>query len=168
MAPTCPPFSVIIPAYNEELGITQTLDDLHRVLRDAQCTYEVVVVNDGSGDRTADLLDSRTDCRVVHHPQNQGYGAALKTGIRRAAHPIIAIIDGDGTYPQKAIPHLVSLMDEADMVVGARTGANVTNPFIRKVPNYFLVRLAQWIAKCPIPDLNSGLRVFRKDVAEKF
>ncbi|MEM9246941.1 MAG: glycosyltransferase family 2 protein [Cyanobacteria bacterium P01_F01_bin.153] len=168
MAPICPSFSVIIPAYNEELGITQTLDDLHLVLRDAQCKYEVVVVNDGSGDRTAELLDSRTDCRIIHHQQNQGYGAALKTGIRSATYPIIAIIDGDGTYPQNAIPHLVSLMDEADMVVGARTGENVTYPFIRKVPKYFLVRFAQWIAKCPIPDLNSGLRVFRKDVAEKF
>ena len=71
MASTCPPFSVIIPAYNEELGIAQTLDDLHQVLRNAQCAYEVVVVNDGSGDRTADLLDSRTDCRIIHHQQNR-------------------------------------------------------------------------------------------------
>ena len=164
----CPPFSVIIPAYNEELGITQTLDDLHQVLGDAGCEYEVLVVNDGSSDRTAELLDSRTDCRIIHHQQNQGYGAALKTGIRGATHPIIAIIDGDGTYPQGSIPHLVSLMDGADMVVGSRTGANVTYPLIRKIPKYFLVRFAQWIAKRSIPDLNSGLRVFRKDVAERF
>lgn len=164
----CPPFSVIIPAYNEELGITQTLDDLHRVLRGAGCEYEVLVVNDGSSDRTPELLDGRDDCRIIHHQQNQGYGAALKTGIRSASHALIAIIDGDGTYPQSSIPHLVSLMENADMVVGSRTGANVTYPFIRKIPKYFLVGFAEWIAKRPIPDLNSGLRVFRKEVAERF
>jgi glycosyltransferase involved in cell wall biosynthesis len=106
--------------------------------------------------------------RVLTHQQNRGYGAALKTGIRQAKHDLIVITDSDGTYPNERIPDLVALSREADMVVGSRTGDNVTYPLIRKIPKLFLKRFAEWMAHQPIPDMNSGLRVFRKSVAERF
>ncbi|NER33763.1 MAG: glycosyltransferase family 2 protein [Oscillatoria sp. SIO1A7] len=113
-------------------------------------------------------MPKANNLRVIQHDRNLGYGAALKTGIRQAKYPLIVITDADSTYPNDRIPELVALAREADMVVGARIGANVSYPTLRKIPKWFLVRFAQWVTKSRIPDLNSGLRVFRKSVVEKF
>jgi glycosyltransferase involved in cell wall biosynthesis len=164
----CPPFSIILPVYNEEQGIVPTVEHLQENLRLANCEYEIIAVNDGSTDRTGELLRSCSDIRVIEHPRNRGYGAALKTGIRYAKYSLIAITDADGTYPNEIIPQLVALTQKADMVVGARIGANVRYSTLRKIPKWFLVRFAEWIVNNRIPDLNSGLRVFHKSVAEKF
>ncbi|HAC62233.1 MAG TPA: glycosyltransferase family 2 protein [Cyanothece sp. UBA12306] len=163
-------FSIVIPVYNEEKGIGATLTHLQDTLQSSSCPYpyEIVVVNDGSKDNTKQILLSFEDINVVEHPRNQGYGAALKTGIRHSKYPLIVITDGDGTYPNEDIPSLVSLTKQADMVVGARIGANVTYPTIRKIPKWFLIRFAEWITNSRIPDMNSGLRVFPKKVAEQF
>ncbi|WP_017328418.1 glycosyltransferase family 2 protein [Synechococcus sp. PCC 7336] len=163
-----PSFSLVIPVYNEEEGVAQTLDDLHNVLGAARCQYEIVVVDDGSRDRTAEILKPRSDIRLIQHDRNRGYGAALKTGISRAKYPLVAITDADSTYPSDRLLELVELAEDADMVVGARTGENVTYSTLRKIPKFFLVRFAEWIAKRPIPDLNSGMRVFRKSAVTRF
>ncbi len=161
-------FSVILPVYNEQQGIGTTLDHLQKNLQAVSCRYELIVVNDGSTDQTARLLRQRQDIRLVEHGWNRGYGAALKTGIRHARYPLIVITDGDGTYPNERIPELVALSAQADMVVGARIGAKVEYSPLRRIPKWFLVHFAQWITRRRIPDLNSGLRVFHKDVAETF
>ncbi|MEL7085234.1 MAG: glycosyltransferase family 2 protein [Cyanobacteria bacterium J06597_1] len=155
-------FSLVIPIYNEEEGVTQTLDDLHRVLGQSGCQYEVIAVDDGSSDRTADILACRNDIRLIRHGRNRGYGAALKTGISRAKYDLVAITDADSTYPSDRLPDLVRMARETDMVVGARTGENVTYSALRKIPKWFLVHFSEWIVKQKIPDLNSGMRVFRK------
>ncbi|HEY9887393.1 MAG TPA: glycosyltransferase family 2 protein [Candidatus Obscuribacterales bacterium] len=160
--------SVIIPVFNEEDGVNQTLDELHAVLGRSGYPYEIVVVDDGSSDRTADILRPRTDIHLLRHRRNRGYGAALKTGIAHAQHPLIAITDADGTYPHDRLPDLVALAQEADMVVGARTGENVTYSKLRRIPKYFLIAFAEWIAQQPIPDINSGMRVFRASIVKKF
>jgi glycosyltransferase involved in cell wall biosynthesis len=164
----CPAFSLIIPAYNEQNGILPVLDELRSTLDAAACEYELIVVNDGSTDDTGKLLRPYTGIRLVEHRRNCGYGASLKTGIRNAKYDWIVITDADGTYPNDRIPHLVSLTDQADMVVGARIGANVRYSNLRKIPKWFLVRFAQWLTRSKIPDLNSGLRVFRKSIVERF
>lgn len=164
----CPAFSLVLPVYNEEEAIAATLDYLQETLRSAGCEYEIVTVNDGSTDDTGKILRSRSDIRLSEHGRNRGYGAALKTGIRHARYPLIAITDADGTYPNERIPELVALATQADMVVGARIGANVQYSTIRKIPKWFLVRFAQWVSRSHIPDLNSGMRVFRKSVVERF
>ncbi|MGB3694518.1 MAG: glycosyltransferase family 2 protein [Spirulinaceae cyanobacterium] len=164
----CPPFSLILPTYNEERGILPTLDHLQNSLKDSSCEYEIIAVNDGSIDGTAELLQTRDDIRVIEHRVNRGYGAALKTGIRNAKYDWIVITDADGTYPNERIPQLVALTQKADMVVGSRTGANVNYSNLRKIPKWFLVRFAQWITDTKIPDLNSGLRVFSKSVVQEF
>jgi glycosyltransferase involved in cell wall biosynthesis len=165
---TCPAFSLVLPVYNEEEAIASTLDELQTILRSTGCEYEIITVNDGSTDRTGEILCDRQDIRLIEHRRNRGYGAALKTGIRHAKYPLIVITDADGTYPNERIPQLVSLTAQADMVVGARIGANVQYPTIRKIPKWFLVRFAEWVSLSSIPDLNSGMRVFRKSVVETF
>ena len=163
-----PSFSLVIPVYNEQKAIASTIDHLKSILHNSQYQYEIIVVNDGSKDNTADILNTCTGVKVIEHPVNKGYGAALKTGIRQAKYPLIAITDADGTYPNEQLPHLVSLARDADMVVGARIGSNVRYSKLRKIPKYFLVSFAQWLCKQRIPDLNSGMRVFHREIIEEF
>ncbi len=165
---TMHPLSIVVPAYNEEGAIAETINHLHDQLDGQGLAYEIIVVDDGSTDGTGRLLRQRNDVRLIQHEHNRGYGAALKTGIRNARHDLIAITDADGTYPNDRIPELVRLATDFDMVVGARIGANVKYPLIRKIPKWFLVRFAEWMAGRKIPDLNSGMRVFRKSMAERF
>jgi len=164
----CRAFSLLIPVYNEQDGIRATLDGIQQRLGDLAIPYEIIVIDDGSTDRTAEVLDQCEGVRVVRHRENRGYGAALKTGIRHARHDLIVITDADGSYPNERIPELVRLAAGVDMVVGARIGANVQYPLLRRIPKWFLKRFAQFLARRPIPDINSGLRVFRRDVAERF
>lgn len=166
--PVGTPFSLIIPAFNERNGILPVLEQLQAILSAAECRYEIIVVDDGSTDGTGELLKTIGGIRVLEHRRNRGYGAALKTGIRHAQYPLIVITDADGTYPNETIPHLVRLAEQADMVVGARIGQNVRYSTLRKIPKWFLVHFAQWLTQTRIPDLNSGLRVFRKEIAERF
>jgi len=161
-------FSVVVPVYNEEAAIEGTLEKLHATLATCPIPSEIVVVDDGSSDRTPELLRGRRDARVVRHDRNRGYGGALKTGIRHARYPLIVITDADGSYPNERIPDLVAQAVEADMVVGARTSANVEYSPVRSVPKWFLKRFAEWLTRRDIPDINSGLRVFRKDAVERF
>ena len=163
-----PAFSLILPVYNEEKVITATIEHLQQTLKLAKCNYEIIVVNDGSTDSTHERLSSCSNIRVITHQRNRGYGAALKTGIRHTKYPLIAITDADGTYPNDRIPELVLLATQVDMVVGARVGDNVRYSKVRSIPKWFLVHFAQWVTRSRIPDLNSGLRVFNKNVVEKF
>ena len=157
-----PEVSVVVPAFNEEGGIRAQVQAIADALADTDWAFEVVVVDDGSEDETADRVRGLPDVTVVQHAMNRGYGAALKTGIRRARGEYVVIIDGDGTYPASEIPRLLEQLDGCDMAVGARTGEEVKVPFFRKPAKWALRKLAELLAETKIPDLNSGLRVFRK------
>ena len=159
------PFSVVIPAFNEERGIVPTLRELRAVLNGLE--YELLVVDDGSRDRTAELARAE-GVTVVQQPVNRGYGAALKTGIRRAKHDVIVITDADGTYPASAIPGLVAGCETYEMVVGARVGANVAIPLARRPAKWVLGKLASYLAGRAIPDLNSGLRAMRRELVARY
>lgn len=159
--------SVVIPAYNEEAGISVTLTEIGEVMKALGRPYEVVVVDDGSTDATAELA-RRGGARVVEMPRNVGYGGALKFGIARARYDTIVITDADGTYPAESIPTLLRFAGSYDMVVGARLGANVEIPAARKPAKWFLGHLASYLAGQSIPDLNSGLRVVRRALVERF
>lgn len=161
------PFTLVIPAYNEEHAIGQTLRQLLDLLP-AAGSWEIIVVDDGSTDNTAVQARTLPGIKVLSHETNRGYGAALKTGIRNANYDLIAIIDADGTYPLEQLPRLVALSPDCDMVVGARTGAKVSYPKIRTIGKYGLIKFAEWIAYRRIPDINSGMRVFRKAAAMRF
>jgi glycosyltransferase involved in cell wall biosynthesis len=153
--------------YNEGSAVQPFLEELN-TLKAEQGNYEIVLVDDGSTDGIDhEVLRSSVD-QLLHHPRNMGYGAALKTGIRHAKGDIIVIIDSDGTYPAKDIPTLVAALDNCDMAVGARTGADVNIPLARQPAKYVLNKLANYLAEQKIPDLNSGLRAFKKRDVEKF
>lgn len=159
--------TIVVPAYDEEDGIEGVVRRL--VALDLGRETELLVVNDGSKDRTGPVLERLADehpkLTVIQHPVNRGYGAALKTGIRAAAHPVIVITDADGTYPEDRIVDLLGRVDAgADMAVGARTGAEVHIPLIRRPAKNALRKIASYLAGTPIPDLNSGLRAIRRDL----
>ncbi|HEY3444097.1 MAG TPA: glycosyltransferase family 2 protein [Paludibaculum sp.] len=161
------PVSVIIPCFNEERGIASVVQEIRPVLTAAGLRHEILVVDDGSTDASAGAALT-AGARVVRHRSNRGYGASLKTGIVVATHAINVIIDADGTYPASYIPELIKLLDRADMAVGARTGANVNIPLVRRPAKWLLNRLANYISSSRIPDLNSGLRAFRREVASQY
>ena len=160
--------SIVVPAYNEEQSIGPVLAELQETMEQAGFEYEILVVDDGSEDRTAVIAQS-AGVRLLRHGENRGYGAALKTGIRHAAFSLIGITDADGTYPNECLPDLACLAIEGsyDMVVGARTGESVKIPLVRRPAKWALNLLANFLARTAIPDLNSGLRVFRKGVFEE-
>jgi glycosyltransferase involved in cell wall biosynthesis len=162
-----PQVSVIVPAYNEAECIGQVLADLNAALSAGDLTYEVIVVDDGSTDQTPGIAQA-SGARLLQHGVNRGYGAALKSGIRAARGERIVITDSDGTYPADRIPTLVALLDEWDMVVGARTGRNVRMPLIRRPAKWVLNQLANYLTGTQIPDLNSGLRAFWRETALRF
>lgn len=158
--------SIIIPAYNEENGIAEVLNNLKFLDEN----YEIIVVDDGSEDNTAEIVKNYLNVKLISHDHNSGYGSALKTGIKYAASNTIIIIDADGTYPHQQIPGLVKIMKEGDyaMVVGARTAKNVEIPLIRRPAKWLFSTLANYLSGIKIPDLNSGLRIMRKSAIEKF
>lgn len=159
--------SVIIPAYNEEQSIVSTVESVAEMLSSNGMNGEIIVVDDGSSDSTYSLAKS-TQATVIKHGSNHGYGASLKTGIRTTSNEIIAICDADGTYPVEKIPCLYAELNNAEMVVGARTGSSVSIPWTRKPAKWLLRKLASYITGTSIPDLNSGLRVFRKSLALRY
>jgi glycosyltransferase involved in cell wall biosynthesis len=130
-------------------------------------TYEIVIVDDGSTDRTAERA-SACDVRVVRLPRNRGYGAALKAGIAATASTFVCIIDADGTYPADMIPRLLALSNGRHMVVGARLLSDQSIPRERRPAKWLLGRLASYLTEQEIPDLNSGLRVMRRSALMKF
>jgi glycosyltransferase involved in cell wall biosynthesis len=164
-------YSVIVPCYNEEEAVGQTMERLLANDSDSS-TFEILAINDGSTDGTRAILEQYAqqypNIHLLNHATNQGYGASLKTGIRKARGELIAITDADGTYPNERLPELVAACEEYDMVVGARTADDVTYSKLRAAPKFFLQRWMSWIARQHIPDINSGMRVFRKSVAERF
>lgn len=161
-----PKLSIVVPAYNEERGIGPTLEQLVPIAQSLDA--EVLVIDDGSLDKTAEVASKIAGVRVLRHDHNRGYGASLKTGIRHATSQIICITDADGTYPNDRIPELLGFLPRYDMVVGARTGAHVAIPWIRRPAKKLLNVLANVLTGQNIPDLNSGLRLFKREVAERY
>jgi len=159
--------TVVVPAFNEEGAIGEQIEQLRAVMKTCGRPWELIVVDDGSTDATAAKAEEH-GVRLIRQGRNRGYGAALKAGIHAAQHELIVITDADGTYPSDAIPAMLDRAGEADMVVGARIGAKVAIPLIRKPAKWVLGRLASYLAEQEIPDLNSGLRVMKKSLVEKF
>lgn len=162
--------SVVVPVYNEKGAVSDTVRQLTSTLGSAHVPWEIILVDDGSRDGSAQVLDGirQEHVSVIHHRANRGYGASLKTGIKAAVHPWILITDADGTYPINRIPDLIREAASADMVVGSRSGANVHKRFFRSIGRDIVRRFASYVAAADIPDINSGLRIFKKEDALRF
>jgi glycosyltransferase involved in cell wall biosynthesis len=159
--------SVIVPAYNEEAGVGDVVRGIDHVLTKAKIKHEILVVDDGSRDHTA-LRAYQAGAKVVPMGENRGYGASIKAGMRQSQYDLIAITDADGTYPIEELPVLIQMTYNADMAVGARTKPGVAIPSLRRFPKWLLGKWANYLAERKIPDLNSGLRVFRKAIALRY
>jgi len=159
-------YSVVIPVYNEERAVTETLDRIKKVMK--PYNSEIIAVNDGSRDKSGEILKKTKGIKVIHHPYNLGYGTSLKDGIKQAKGEYIIITDSDGTYPIEDIPKLIKLSKHFDMVVGSRTGKHVHDVALRKPAKWILKKFAKFLTGRNIPDINSGLRIFRKDMAMEF
>ena len=160
--------TVVIPAFNEAAHVAGQVTSVDRVMSTSGWDYEIIVVDDGSTDGTAEAASAAGLGRVVRRQQNRGYGAALKLGVRLAAHDWILITDADGTYPVEAIPTLLAEAEANSMVVGSRTGAVVEVPLVRRPAKWFLNRLASYLAGRKLPDINSGLRLMRKSLINRY
>ena len=160
--------NVIMPAYNEEQSISKTINSVKKVFEKIECDYQIIVVDDCSTDRTKDLLIPMSDIILVNHDENKGYGASIKSGIKKSIYDTVLITDADGTYPFEQIPEMLKHIKEYDMVVGARTGLNVNIPYIRRPAKWVIKKLAEYLSEKKIEDLNSGLRLIKKEVIKKF
>lgn len=161
--------SIIIPAYNEGGFIAEMVSKLKKVFSDTDIETEIIVVDDGSTDNTVSKLDD-SDIKVLRHPCNIGYGNAIKTGVINSSHDIIAIVDADGTYPIDVMPGMIKELFEnkLDMLIGARKGRiYYGNTFLRLIRYFFRV-LCEFTTGYSIPDVNSGLRVMRRDLIIDF
>ena len=155
------PVTVIIPAFDEEASIGEVVSSVGGVLRRLDAPHEIIVVDDGSRDATRTRAGD-AGARVIVHDRNRGYGAALKTGVVAARAETLLIVDADGTYPVDRIPAILAMLQSADLVIGVRVGSNVKIPLVRRPAKWLLRRLAEYVAGAHIPDLNSGLRAFRR------
>ncbi|MDD5031495.1 MAG: glycosyltransferase family 2 protein [Patescibacteria group bacterium] len=160
--------SIIIPVYNEEGAVLGVIEEVKAVVVGLGIEYEIIAVNDCSKDGSGKIIDQIDGIKVIHHTVNKGYGASLKTGIKESKYDWIIISDADGTYPIKEIPNLVKYIDEYDLVVGARVKEGSAIPFERKFAKKFLNSFAGYLAGRKIPDLNSGLRIFNKNIVYKY
>jgi glycosyltransferase involved in cell wall biosynthesis len=161
--------TVVIPAYNEGPHIAAQVAALGKTMEQAGWPYEIIVVDDGSTDGTAVAADAPGGgVRVLRRAQNQGYGAAIKLGVQHARYGWILITDADGTYPVDAIPGLLALASANEMVVGARLGKRVSIPLARRPAKWVLTRLASYLAGQRLPDINSGLRLMRRSLVQRY
>lgn len=159
--------SLIIPCFNERNAIERTIDEINFLL--GKTLYEIVIVDDGSFDGTYEILRNRKDIKLVRNPYNKGYGFSIKKGIMAASGEIIAITDADGTYPIESILLMVKKLEEGyDIVIGKRDNLKNFDPFVKKLSRILFKQIAQFVAGEKILDVNSGLRVFRKDVIQKY
>jgi glycosyltransferase involved in cell wall biosynthesis len=161
--------TVVIPALNEERAIAETIDRIREVLTGSSIEHEIILVNDGSSDRTGEIARERS-VRVVDHPVPGGYGHSLKDGILVAKYDLIAITDADGTYPCDRLPELFDLVAKKgfDMAVGARTGPEYRGTFMKMPARRVFLWLSEYATGRKIDDINSGLRVFRKEIVLRY
>ncbi len=155
--------SVVMPAFNEDTVIQ---DVLRRVIQ-LQIADEILVVDDGSSDRTADAAAAVAGVTVIRHPYNIGNGAAVKSGIRVATGDIVVLMDADGQHPPEEVPNLLQHLDPYDMVVGARS-AGSESALSRSIANRVFNFYSSYIVGYDVPDLTSGFRALRASVAKSF
>ena len=165
--------SVVIPAFNEEKGIHEIASrvlSVESALRRAGVDgLELLIVDDGSRDKTAEVAQSIAGVSLIRHPKNRGYGAALKTGFSKASGELIGFLDADGTYPPEYFPQLCQCaLSGADLVIGSRMAGEETRmPLTRRLGNFFFANLLTLLSHQKVTDSASGMRVFRREILER-
>jgi glycosyltransferase involved in cell wall biosynthesis len=160
--------SVVLPVFNESGHLSEEIDRIRSALEADGLTYELIVVDDGSTDGSGELLAGIDGIRLIRFAQNRGSGSARKVGTRAAKGRIVVWTDVDMSYPNHEIPRLVKELEGYDQVVGARTSEQGTAKALRVPAKWLIARLASYLTETRIPDLNSGLRAFRREVALQY
>lgn len=163
-----PDVSVVLPVYNEKGHLREEIDRIATALDASEFSYEIIVVDDGSDDGSDLELREIPGIRLVRYAENRGAGAVRKIGTHQAKAPIVVWTDVDMSYPNEQIPQLIRELEGYDQVVGARTSEEGTHKMARVPAKWAIRGLAQSLVKTEIPDLNSGYRAFRRDVALQF
>ena len=161
--------SVILPAFNEEANIRAVVEDAYRNMPKFAPIFEIIVVNDGSKDRTGEicnrLAEQFSDVRVVHHVRNRGYGAALKSGIEQARYDLIFFTDADGQFDLKEVAALLEQTNAYDIVAGYR--ARRQDPPHRLLFAWGWNVLVRIVLGIRIRDIDCAFKVFRRDVFDR-
>ncbi len=161
--------SVVLPVYNEKGHLREEIDRIRAALDASDLTYELIVVDDGSNDGSGEQLREIEGIRLLQFAHNRGSGSARKSGTAASRGRVVVWTDADMTYPNDRIPELVHELDDGwDQVVGARTSEQGTHKLARVPAKYLIRKLASYLTRTDIPDLNSGLRAFRRDVALQY
>jgi glycosyltransferase involved in cell wall biosynthesis len=161
--------SVVVPIYNEENAVKSSIDELRSVLADFG-DYEIIAVNDGSTDQSLSIITAieGKHIKVINHVQNLGYGKSLWDGIREAKYEYIAITDVDGTYPVNDLKKLFEYLPDFDMVIGARRGKEYDKGIIKGPARMIFKFIAEYATGKKNPDINSGFRIFKRDIVLDF
>jgi glycosyltransferase involved in cell wall biosynthesis len=164
-----PEVTVVLPCYNERDHVELEIKRIRSALEAAGMSYELLCVDDGSTDGTREVLQGIDDIRTILLPRNQGSGTARRIGTQQAHGRVVVWTDADMTYPNELIPELVAQVDDTyDQVVGARRTEAGTYKLARVPAKWAIRKLASFLTSTDIPDLNSGLRAFRRSVAQPY
>ena len=169
MSIAVPDVSVVLPCYNERDHVELEIKRIRAALEAAGMSYELICVDDGSVDGTREVLESIPGIRTILLPRNQGSGTARRIGTQQARGRVVVWTDADMTYPNELIPELVAQLDDTyDQVVGARRTEAGTYKLARVPAKWAIRKLASFLTSTDIPDLNSGLRAFKRSVAQPY
>jgi glycosyltransferase involved in cell wall biosynthesis len=161
--------SVVLPVFNERGHLDEEITRIRGALESSGYTFEIIVVDDGSTDGSSERLRQLDGIRLIQFQTNRGSGSARKYGTLQAKGRVVVWTDVDMTYPNDEIPRLVKELDDGwDQVVGARTSEQGTVKLLRTPAKWFIRKLASYLVDVRIPDLNSGLRAFRRTVAHQY
>jgi glycosyltransferase involved in cell wall biosynthesis len=164
-----PDVTVVLPCYNERDHVELEIKRIRAALEAAGMTYELLCIDDGSTDGTREVLQAVDGIRTVLLPRNQGSGTARRIGTQQARGRVVVWTDADMTYPNELIPELVAQLDDTyDQVVGARRTEAGTYKLARVPAKWVIRKLASFLTSTDIPDLNSGLRAFKRSVAQPY
>lgn len=160
--------SIILPIFNESGHLEKEILRIHDKMSMSRYSYEIIVIDDGSTDGSGDLLENVDGIRLLRFVENRGSGSARKYGTLAARGSIVVWTDVDMTYPNDEIPRLIDQMNGYDQIVGARRSEEGTVKLLRRPAKWFIRKLASYLSGVKIPDLNSGFRAMRRDVALQY
>lgn len=163
-----PDISVVLPVFNEAGHLLDEVKRIRHALDSSSYTYEIIVVDDGSTDGSAEVAAGIEDVRLLQFATNRGAGSVRKYGTMSARGDVVVWTDVDMTYPNERIPDLVQELDGYDQVVGSRRSEEGTVKVLRWPAKWLIRKLASYLSRTEIPDLNSGFRAFRREVGDQF